>query len=97
MTVAAKIAGKALEALGSNWSSHSWALSLLGLFRDHVRSRYPGSKHWDPSKISLAEDHGENGSGEAKLDIDIPGASRAWHGIDIFPKNGAYLSIPLLP
>lgn len=31
------------------------------------------------------------------LDIDIPGASRAWHDIDIYPKNGAYLAIPLLP
>ena len=31
------------------------------------------------------------------MEIDIPGASRAYHDIDIYPKNGAYLSIPLLP
>lgn len=64
---------------------------LVGLFRQHVSSRYPGSKHWDPSKITPKMD------GSIGVDIDIPGADRAWHDIDIYPKNASWLTIPLLP
>lgn len=64
---------------------------LVGLFRRHVSSRYPGSKHWDPNKITPKTD------GSIGVDIDIPGADRAWHDIDIYPKNGQWLTIPLLP
>lgn len=31
------------------------------------------------------------------MEIDIPGASRAYHDIDIYPKNGEWLTIPLHP
>lgn len=27
---------------------------LVGLFRNHVQSRYPDSKHWNPDKITAA-------------------------------------------
>lgn len=63
---------------------------LVGLFRQHVSSKYPGSKHWDPNKITPSTD----GIG---VKIDIPGADRAYHDIDIYPKNGQWLTIPLLP
>ena len=63
---------------------------LVGLFRNHVQNKYPGSKHWDPDKITAAA----QGIG---VDIDIPGAGRAWHDVDIYPKNGQWLTIPLHP
>lgn len=63
---------------------------LVGLFRNHVQSRYPDSKHWNPDKITAAN----AGIG---VEIDIPGAGRAWHDVDIYPKNGQWLTIPLHP
>ena len=54
--------------------------------RRYVQDKYPGSKHWDPSKINATE----NG-----VAIDIPGASRAFRDLDIYPKSAEYLTIPL--
>ena len=31
----------------------------------------------------------------ARIDIDIPGAGRAYHDVDIYPKNANWLAIPL--
>ena len=31
----------------------------------------------------------------ARTDIDIPGAGRAYHDVDIYPKNANWLAIPL--
>lgn len=61
----------------------------MGLFRQHVESRYPNSKHWDPEKIQPSS----RGIG---VEIDIPGAGRAWHDVTIKPVKGSWLAIPLL-
>ena len=54
-----------------------------------MQAKYPGSKHWDPQKITAAD----SGIG---VKIDIPGAGRAWHDVTIKPVNGNWLAIPLL-
>lgn len=63
---------------------------LLGLFQNHVRNRYPGSEHWSPGRITAKAD----GIG---VEVDIPGASRAYHDVTIKPVNGRWLTIPLYP
>lgn len=64
--------------------------AILGLVRKHVNNKYPGSKHWSPSKIVL----GQASAGEAAIDINVAGASRAWHDVDIRPKRAKMLAIP---
>lgn len=64
--------------------------AILGLVRKHVNNKYPGSKHWSPSKIVL----GQASSGEAAVDINVAGASRAWHDVEIRPKRAKMLAIP---
>ena len=69
------------------------AESLLVDARLHVQARYPGSQHWDPSNISIAETTEDSGS----IDIDIPGATRAYHDVEILPRWRQNLTIPLHP
>lgn len=69
------------------------AESLLVDARTHVQIRQPGSTHWDPSNISISETTGDSGS----IDIDIPGATRAYHDIEILPRWRQHLTIPLHP
>ena len=69
------------------------AESLLVDARLHVQARYPGSTHWDPSNISISETTEDSGS----IDIDIPGATRAYHDIEILPRWRQHLTIPLHP
>lgn len=65
--------------------------SLLSLFRNHVSNRYPGSSHWNPQKINI----GETTEDSATIDINIPGAGRAYHDIDILPIRSRLLTIPI--
>lgn len=69
------------------------AESLLVDARTHVQIRQPGSTHWDPSNISISETTGDSGS----IDIDIPGATRAYHDVEILPRWRQHLTIPLHP
>lgn len=69
------------------------AESLLVDARLHVQTRYPGSQHWDPSNISISETTEDSGS----IDIDIPGATRAYHDVEILPRWRQHLTIPLHP
>lgn len=58
------------------------AESLLVDARTHVQIRQPGSTHWDPSNISISETTEDSGS----IDIDIPGATRMYHDVEILPR-----------
>ena len=69
------------------------AESLLVDARLHVQARYPGSTTWDPSNISISETTGDSGS----IDIDIPGATRMYHDVEILPRWRQHLTIPLHP
>lgn len=63
--------------------------------RQHVSERYPGSKHWDPSKIQASASESTSQKSQGSIEVDIPGASRAWHDITIRPKNTEHLAIPI--
>lgn len=80
-----------LTKILTSFDDHDYFNSqLVELFRAHVQSKYPGSKHWDPNKITPS-------TGGIGVDIDIPGAGRAYHDVDIRPVNGQWLAIPLHP
>ena len=63
---------------------------MLSKVRSHVQSRYPGSAFWSPSKVLPGKVSKET----AEIDVNIPGASRAYHDITIKPKRKQYLKIP---
>ena len=65
--------------------------SLTQSTRRHVETIYPGSQHWNPEKITP----GNSTSNSGETNIDIPGANRAYHDIDIVPKFRKYLTIPI--
>lgn len=65
--------------------------ALTETTRRHVETIYPGSSHWNPDKITP----GNSTSTTGETNIDIPGASRAYHDIDIFPKYRKFLTIPI--
>jgi len=61
---------------------------MVDLTRNHISRKYPGSKHWDPDKVEPCQ-------GEVGILVHIPGASRAYHDVDIYPRNVNYLTIPI--
>ena len=58
----------------------------------HFRFQFPGSSHYDPKKVNPSNDSHLN---EGVVDVDVPGVSRAYHDIDIIPRNRQYLTIPM--
>ena len=58
----------------------------------HFRFQFPGSSHYDPNKVNPSNDSHLN---EGVVDVDVPGVSRAYHDIDIIPRNRQYLTIPM--
>lgn len=68
-----------------------WA--LLYTTKNHIQQRYPNSQHWDPNKVTEAE----RSTAEASINIDIPGATRNYHDLDIYPRRKKALTIPISP
>ena len=60
--------------------------------RAHFRFQFPGSSHYDPNKVNPSNESRLN---EGVVDVDVPGVSRAYHDIDIRPRNRQYLTIPM--
>lgn len=63
------------------------SLAIADSIKKHFQSIYPGSKHYAPDKVKVEADN--------EVVIDVPGISRAFHDLNIRPKNGKYLTIPL--
>lgn len=63
------------------------SLAIADSIKKHFQSIYPGSKHYAPEKVKVGADN--------EVVIDVPGISRAFHDLNIRPKNGKYLTIPL--
>lgn len=59
--------------------------------KNWVQQRYPNSKHWDPNKVTSDKGVGLEGI----TNVDIPGASRAYHDINIRPVRAKMLTIPM--
>lgn len=87
--------GKLLEeALGEDFEKSEKedpikaAEKIRDLIRGHFSRRFPGSKHFDPDKVN---------STRGLVIVDVPGVTRAYQDIDIYPKNAAFLTIPVHP
>lgn len=65
--------------------------SMLSTIKGHFSQRFPGSSHYDPSKVVPSE----TSKNVAAIDINIPGVSRAYHDIDIYPRTASALAIPM--
>ena len=59
--------------------------------KNWVQQRYPGSKHYDPSKVNQGDSSGVIGT----VNVDIPGISRAYHDVTIRPIRARALTIPI--
>lgn len=60
--------------------------AVADLTKKHIQAIYPGSTHYSPDKVYI-----ENNA----VQIDIPGITRAYRDLDIYPVNVKYLCIPL--
>lgn len=68
--------------------------TMTSIVKQHVAAKYPGSKHWNLNKIKEGQSTSGNIS-SGSTNIEIPGASRAYHDIDIYPKSANHLIIPM--
>lgn len=60
-----------------------------------MSSRYPTSQHWDTKKIVEGSSRSSTVTSEGSIDVNIPGASRAWHDVTIRPVFAKHLAIPM--
>lgn len=68
--------------------------ALLWTTKNHISAMWPGSKHYDPNKVTQYQSFdGTSTSGEIK--IAIPGICRAYHSHDIHPIRSKHLTIPM--
>ena len=73
-------------------SGKAIAKGLSDAIKAYFRLQFPGSRHYDPGKVSPSNDSKLN---EGVAVVDVPGASRAYHDIDIRPKVRQALTIPM--
>ena len=69
--------------------------ALLNTTRNHISMRYPGSSHWNPSKVVEGQSSSTTTNANGSIDIKIPGASRVYHDVVIRPIRSRYLAIPM--
>lgn len=69
--------------------------ALLNTTRNHISMRYPGSTHWNPNKVAEGQNTSTTTNANGSIDINIPGASRAYHDVTIRPIKAKYLAIPM--
>lgn len=68
--------------------------TLVKLTRQYFTGRWPGSKHYDPNKVTAGDaTSGDVVSGSAN--IDVPGVGRAYHDVTILPRLRKHLTIPM--
>lgn len=65
--------------------------SMTKSVKNWVQQRYPGSKHYDPSKVNQGDSLGVIGT----VNVDIPGISRAYRDVTIRPIRARALTIPI--
>lgn len=67
------------------------AQTMTKSVKNWVQQRYPNSQHWDPNKVTQGDSLGVIGT----TNVNIPGASRAYHDITIRPVHARVLTIPI--
>ncbi len=65
--------------------------ALYWTTRNHVQVRYPGSTHWALEKITK----GQSTTNQGSVNVDVAGASRAYHDVTILPRWKRALTIPI--
>ena len=65
--------------------------TMTSSVKNCVQKRYPNSKHWDPNKVTNGKSIGLEGT----TNIDIEGASKAYHDVIIRPVRAKMLTIPM--
>lgn len=65
--------------------------TMTNSVKNWVQQRYPNSQHWDPNKVNSGKGVGLEGI----TNVDIPGAGRAYHDINIRPVRAKMLTIPM--
>ena len=78
-----------------NSSGDMMSKELESQTRDHFRERFPGSKHYDPSKVNAQQGKKTSTGPEGKADIEVPGAGRAYHDVTLRPVNRKAITIPM--
>lgn len=66
--------------------------SMQSTIRNHFQQIYPGSNHYSPDKVYAGKVSGNS----ATEVIDVPGISRAYHDLDIYPRRAQKLAIPVV-
>lgn len=74
-------------------SSKVISKGLAETVKNHFRTIYPSSSHYDPQKVT--EDTTLSQGSTGVINVDVPGITRAYHDIDIRPKFKKSLTIPL--
>lgn len=69
--------------------------AMLNTTKNHISMRFPKSSHWDPSKVVKDQEISTNITGRSSININIPGASRAFHDVTILPVHAKALTIPM--
>lgn len=70
----------------SNEGAIDAAKAMQQCIRQHFQQRFPNSKHYRPSRVTRAFNY---------VYVNVPGVTRAYQDIDIYPKNAAWLCIPV--
>ena len=65
--------------------------TMTNSVKNWVQKRYHNSNHWDPNKVTSDKGVGLIGI----TNVDIPGASRAYHDVNILPVKAKMLTIPM--
>lgn len=63
------------------------AKAMAMCIKQHFQKRFPGSKHYRPSRVRQIQ---------ATVYINVPGVTRAYQDMDIYPRNAAWLCIPVI-
>ena len=69
--------------------------SLKHTVRNHFKTIYPGSKHWSPDKVVDGEASAGSSYASASVNVEVAGASRAYHSITVVPKFRKWLTLPM--
>ena len=82
-------------ALTSSQTSHAIQDTLRSTVRAHFQAIYPGSKHYNPQKVTNGRTSSTSTTATGSVNIDVPGVTRAYHDITIRPRIRKFLTIPI--
>lgn len=82
-------------AAATSAAGHSIQQALRQKTIDHWTAKYPGSKHFNQTNISLGDTTRGSQTTTSGIDIDADGAARAYEPKNILPRRARMLAIPI--